>query len=140
MTTTAQKPSNEQEAVSTDEAAISEVLLAWSRVFQGFKAHLRTNATVVTSDLRLSIKAVVVVLFSIIALVSLGIVIWVTLLTGMAYGLTSYGFHWLWSLLLILVLNTIALVVIKGIFVSAFNSIKMKATAALLFNSEQNKA
>lgn len=139
MTTAQQKTTEEQGAASTREAAVSDVLIAWDRVFKGGKAQVRTNAALVASDLRLSLKAVVVTLISIVMLVGLGIVVWVSLLVGLTYGLTFYGLHWLWSFLLVLVLNVVALVVTKRILSSAIDSIKMTATVESLFNTQRGR-
>lgn len=139
MDSVAQQPKSEQQTASSHEAAVSEVILAWSRVFQGLQAQLRTNVSVVASDLHLSLKAIVVTLFCILALVSIVLVVWVTLLAGMAYGLTTFGVHWLWSLTLVVIFNIAALIVIKGMLTTAFHAIKMKTTAALLFNSGQQQ-
>lgn len=138
MTTTKQNISNEQASASKADATITDVLSAWDKVFQGVKSRMRTNATLVASDFRLSIKAVVVTLISIFVLVGLGMVIWISLLVGMTYGLTSNGVHWLWSLVLVLMLNIAALVIAKAFLSSALSSVKMKASADLLFNSDSD--
>lgn len=140
MTTTEQKIANEHGAVPSDDAAISDVLSAWDRVFKSLQVRLRTNATLVASDFRLSIKAVVVVFICIFTLVGLGLVVWVTLLAGLTYGLTAIGFHWLWSFLLVLVLNISALIITKKILTSALNSVEMKTSAKLLFNADYDQS
>jgi hypothetical protein len=136
MTATEQKIPDEQASASKADATITDVISAWDKAFQGVKARMRTNATVVAADFRLSIKAVVVTLSCILVLVSLGIVIWVSLLAGMTYGLITLGFHWLWGLLLVLLLNVVAGHVTKRILRSALNSVKMSESADLLFNSQ----
>jgi hypothetical protein len=138
MTTTEKITPNEQALASKADATITDVLSVWDKVFQAVKARMRTNATLVASDFRLSIKAVVVTLISILVLVGLGMVIWISLLVGMTYGLTSYGVHWLWSLVLVLMLNIAALVIAKAFLTSALSSVKMKASADLLFNSDSD--
>jgi hypothetical protein len=140
MITAEQKTTNEQASASIADASVTDVLSAWDKVFQGVKARMRTNATLVASDFRLSIKAVVVTLISILVLVSLVMVLWVSLLAGMTYGLTSYGVHWLWSLVLVIALNIAALVMTKTILTFALSSVKMKASADLLFNSDSDQA
>jgi hypothetical protein len=136
MTSADPQKNEEQASASSGDANVSDVITAWNRVFQGFKAQVRTNATLFASDFRLSIKAVVVTLISILILVGLVLVVWVTLLAGLTYGLTSYGFHWLWSFLLVLVLNVIALKITKQILNSAIDSINMTASAELLLKTD----
>ncbi|WP_339721115.1 hypothetical protein [uncultured Paraglaciecola sp.] len=136
MTSTTQQTPHERGASKANEATVSDVLLAWDKVFQGLKAYLRTNATVVAADFQLSIKAILVTLICLLVLIALGIVVWVSLMVGMTYGLTSFGYHWLWSLLLVLVINLGAWLFTKRILSSAISSIKMTATADLLFTSQ----
>lgn len=136
MTTTQQNIANEQASASNADASISDVISAWDKVFQAVKARMRTNASVVAAEFRLSIKAVVVTLICILVLVALGVVIWVSLLAGMAYGLMAFGFHWLWSLLLVLAINLVAWRVTQRILRNALNSVNMSASADLLFDSK----
>lgn len=136
MTTTEQNIANEQVSASNADASISDVISAWDKVFQGVKARMRTNASVVAADIRLSIKAVVVTLTCILVLVALGVVIWVSFLAGMAYGLMAFGFHWFWSLLLVLVINLVAWHVTQRILRNALKSVNMSASADLLFDSK----
>ncbi|MBU3004550.1 hypothetical protein [Paraglaciecola arctica] len=136
MTTTEQNIANEQASASNADASISDVISAWDKVFQGVKARMRTNASVVAADIRLSIKAVVVTLTCILVLVALAVVIWVSLLAGMSYGLMAFGFHWFWSLLLVLVINLVAWHVTQRILRNALKSVNMSASADLLFDSK----
>lgn len=136
MTTAKQKTIEEQGAASATDASVADVLTAWDGVFQGVKAQVRSHATLVASDLHLSIKAIVVTLISIFILVGLGLVLWVTLLMGLTYGLTSLGCHWLWSVLLVVALNVSALLMTRGILRSAMASVKMTASAESLFKTD----
>jgi len=133
--TTEHSSTEEQAIVSPDDVAFSEVLSAWDKVFQGLKATLRSHSAVVTSDFRLSVKAIIVALICMMTLVCIGLVVWVTLLIGLTYGLTMLGVNWLWCLLIVLAVNFIALVVVRRIFTSALKSIGMKTSAELIFNT-----
>ena len=137
MDTSAQSNTREEELNSpNDDISLSEVLSAWDNLFRGFKARFRSQTSVILTDLRLSFKAIVVTLFCIMALVCLGGIIWVTLLIGLTYGLMSLGLSWVWCILIVLGLNFTALIICKKIFVSAIQSIGMKTSADLIFNSD----
>ncbi|MEP1445002.1 MAG: hypothetical protein ABJK37_02650 [Paraglaciecola sp.] len=136
MTTTQQNIANEQASASNADASVSDVISAWDKVFQGVKARMRTNASVVAADFRLSIKALVVTLICILLLVAFGVVIWVSLLAGIAYALMAFGLHWSWSLLFVLATNLVAWLVTQRMLRNALNSVKMTASADLLFDSK----
>jgi hypothetical protein len=139
MTTSTQKRVNEQpDLASTDEASIPDVLLAWDNVFKGLKVKFKSHTKVVLSDFHLSVKAIIVMLISMMALVCIGIIVWVTLLVGLVYGLMTLGISWVWCMITVLGLNCIALMVVKRIYNSAITSIGMKTSADLIFSSDHH--
>lgn len=141
MDTTAQSNTREEELNSpNDDISLSEVISAWDSLFRGLKARFRSQTSVISTDLRLSVKAILVTLFCIMALVCLGGIIWVTLLIGLTYGLLSLGLSWVWCILIVLGLNFTALLIGKHIFVSAIKSIGMKASADLIFSSNTEQS
>ena len=139
MTSSTQKKVSEQpELASTEEASISDVLSAWDKVVKGFKVKFKSHTKVVLSDFHLSVKAIIVMFISMMALVCLGIILWVTLLVGLVYGLMALEISWVWCMITVLGLNGIALVVVKRIFTSAIKSIGMKTSADLIFSSSHH--
>ncbi|TYK65731.1 hypothetical protein [Colwellia echini] len=132
-----QKQPEDQALPPTDDVNPQEVLSAWESAFNSIKTQLRSYATLIAADFRLSIKAIVLVVVCIAAMACLGLIIWLILLVGLTYGLNSLGLDWFWCLLIVLGLNIGALLVVKQILSSALKSIEMKSSAEVILNSVQ---
>ncbi|MFT2090063.1 hypothetical protein [Paraglaciecola sp. 2405UD69-4] len=120
------------------DAAPQDILSSWEKVFKGYLVKARLAKDLVAADLSLSVEAVIVSALCLMTLVGIGLLVWITVLLAIGYGLVALGAHWVFIPVTIIACNGVLLVCVYSIFSKAKSSINLNATLRVLFDKKQS--
>ncbi|MEP1553692.1 MAG: hypothetical protein ABJJ44_19085 [Paraglaciecola sp.] len=119
-----------------NDAAPLSILAAWEKVFRAYLVKARLAKDVVKADLTLSLQALIASAICLMTLVGIGLLIWITLLLTLGYGLYSLGAHWLFIPLTFVVVNVALLYCTYGIFKRVKQSININASVDMFSDND----
>lgn len=97
----------QESAASINDVALSDILSAWQEVFTVYKLQILKAGDLVGSEIKLSVKAMLLSLIGLLVLVGIGLIMWITVCLTVAYTVYAYGGHWLLIPATVLMINAI---------------------------------
>lgn len=126
---------NSSEEQQSDAAPLS-VLAAWEKVFRAYLLKARLAKDVIKADLTLSLQAIIASAICLMTLVGIGLLIWITLLLTLGYGLYTLGAHWLFIPITFVAINVALLFLTYGIFKRVKQSININASVEMFSDND----
>lgn len=137
MSTEAQD-TTEQQASANADASFRTLVSSWKAVFHSFKLKFHSHSDLVAADFKLSVKALALSVLCIMLFVGLALVLWSTLMITLTYALVTLGWHWALCATVVILLNLLAMLIVKRLLSSAISAISMQATAEALLSSDES--
>ncbi|WP_133468686.1 hypothetical protein [Paraglaciecola marina] len=119
-----------------NDAAPLSILAAWEKVFRAYLVKARLAKDVIKADLTLSLQALIASAICLMTLVGIGLLIWITLLLTLGYGLYTLGAHWLFIPITFVVVNVALLCCTYGIFKRVKRSININASVDMFSDND----